>query len=147
MTFLLDTCVLAEGRKPAPDPNVAAWLDEQDVRDLYLSAVTLGELWKGASRHPDERRRQKLSVWLEQELQVEFHGRILAVDRDVAAAWGVIQGEALRRGQPLPILDSMIAATALKHGLTVVTRNVLDFVGTGVDVLDPWEARPAAPNR
>jgi hypothetical protein len=139
LSFLLDTCVLAEGRKPAPDPNVAAWLDGQDTRDLFISAVTLGELFKGASHHPDENRRRKLTAWLEEELQVAFHGRILALDSLAARTWGRIQGEALRQGTPLPILDSMIAAIAQAHGLVVVTRNTRDFSRTGAQIFNPWD--------
>lgn len=138
MTFLLDTCVLAEGRKPAPDPGLAEWLDGQDTRDLYLSSITLGELWKGASHHPDEARRRKLAEWLERELQEEFKGRILPLDVDAARVWGTMQGEALREGHPLPILDSMIAAIARTHGLVVVTRNLRDFARTGVEFFNPW---------
>ncbi len=144
MIFLLDTCVLAEGRKPNPDPNVAAWLDGQQTRDLYLSAITLGELWKGASHHPDPARRQKLAAWLENELQVEFHGRILDLDWAAARTWGTIQGEALREGKPVPVLDSMIAAIARTHGLVVVTRNVRDFARTGAEVFNPWAAEEAS---
>jgi hypothetical protein len=114
-------------------------LDGQDTRDLFISAVTLGELFKGASHHPDENRRRKLTAWLEEELQVAFHGRILALDSLAARTWGRIQGEALRQGTPLSILDSMIAAIAQAHGLVVVTRNTRDFSRTGAQIFNPWD--------
>ena len=140
MSYLLDTCYLSEFVKPQPDPDVVAWGRRASLEDLYVSALTIGELEKGIGRLPDSARRNRLSVWLEDELLVRFRDRILAVDCDVARRWGMIQASAARVGAPLPVIDSLIAATAMVHDLQVVTRNEADLTRSGVQVVNPWSA-------
>ena len=138
--FLLDTNVPSELTKPAPDVRVRDWVDAQDDASLYLSAVTVGELRRGFTILPHGRRRAQLEQWLEQYLLPLFAGRVLPVTQSIGNRWGVLDGECQLRGTPLNTADGMIAATALEHDLTVVTRNVKDFAGLGVSVFNPWGA-------
>lgn len=138
MTFLLDTCVISELVKPQPNENVVRWIDTVDERKLFLSVLTLGELEKGITKLQVSKRKILLQNWLESELTERFRGRILPVDAAVAVAWGKIQGEAERSGSKLPVIDSLLSATAGVHGCTLATRNVADFERCGAAVLNPW---------
>ena len=140
MKFLLDTCVVSEFAKPQPSPNVLAWLNAQEETALFLSVLTLGELQKGIEKLPSSRRRTALQAWLDQDMRARFAGRLLPVSEDISLAWGKLQGEAERHGQTLPAIDALLGATALVHGLVVVTRNEQDIGRTGVRVVDPWTA-------
>jgi toxin FitB len=133
--FLLDTCVVSEGTRPRPNEAVARWMAAQDTPKLFISAITAGELRYGVDRMPPGRESNRLHSWLEETLQKCFPGRILAFDHVIAALWGN-----LRAGYPnAEIADSQIAATALAHGLTLVTRNVKDFRFDGLSVINPWK--------
>ena len=138
MTFLLDTCVISELVKQRPDENVVRWIDSVDEWRLYLSVLTLGELEKGITKLQASQRKNDLREWLEHDLTARFEGRILPVDFAVAAAWGTLQGEAERSGKKLPVIDSLLAATAEIHQLTIATRNVADFERCSVAILNPW---------
>jgi len=138
MSYLLDTCVLSELRKPAPDPNVTTWIEGGDESHLYLSAIALGEIQKGISKLDESKKKRGLQLWLEQELHERFAGRILTVDSAVALEWGILQGLSARSGNPVPVVDSLIAATAICHNLTLVTRNTTDFERMPVRLLNPW---------
>jgi predicted nucleic acid-binding protein len=135
--YLLDTCVLSEVVKKKPNQIVADWLDQQDETSLYLSVITFGELQKGISKLAQSRRRRKLEEWVDQSLAERFAGRILNVDFKVASRWGEISGKAEKAGRTVPVLDGLLAATALEFGLTVVTGNPKHFEVTGVPWLDP----------
>lgn len=137
MSYLIDTCALSELVRPVPAPSVVTWFEVMPSASLHVSALTLGEIRKGVEKLPDGRRRSQITGWLEVDLPAWFEGRVLPVDAAVADEWGRL---AARMGRPLPAVDSLIAATALKHRLTVVTRNVADFAATGVDLLNPWDA-------
>lgn len=134
MSFLLDTNVVAELRKPRPTASVAAWFGTVDGSQLYLSVLTVGEIQQGVNllRRRDPRQAAVFDAWLG-TLRRDFADRLLPVDEAVALAWG-----ALSAGGPLPVVDGLLAATAQVHRLTVVTRNVADFARTGVPVLDPF---------
>jgi predicted nucleic acid-binding protein len=138
--YLLDTCVVSEFVKPRPSAKVVAWLAERPEVATHLSVLTLGEIEKGITRLPSSRRRRELAQWLEQELRPRFRGRILQVGEEIAVLWGRLHGEAELRGEPLPVVDCLIAATALTHDLTVVTRNISDIARAGARVDDPWSA-------
>lgn len=138
MRYLLDTCLLSELVKPRPDPSVITWVSQQNESQLFLSVLTLGELRKGVERLKDGRKRVRLAQWLEGELKPRFAGRLLAVDEDVAEQWGIVSAQASARGLALPVMDGLISATALVHGLTVVTRNVSDIQASGAQVFNPW---------
>lgn len=138
MRYLLDTCVVSEFVKPQPSASVLSWLDARDEISLFLSVLTLGELQKGIEKLPSSRRRTALQAWLDHDLPERFAGRLVEVDEEVALTWGKLQGDGERRGQTLPAIDALIGATALVHGLVVVTRNERDIARTGVRVIDPW---------
>jgi len=139
VNFLLDTCLISELVKKAPESRVLAWLDRQEETSLYLSVLTFGELHKGIGKLPVSPRRDKLQRWVDNDLAERFAGRILPLDLAVACAWGDLQGLAERGGTRLPVMDSLIAATAMVHGLTVATRNTVDLVRCQAAVFNPWE--------
>jgi predicted nucleic acid-binding protein len=136
--FLLDTNVPSEALRPRPNANVAAWLKGQTKNSLFLSVVTVGELHKGIVLALPAKRSQ-IERSIETFIPVWFAGRILPITRAVAKRWGELDGECQLAGRPLGVGDGMIAATAFERGLTVVTRNVRDFAGLGVNILNPWE--------
>ena len=139
MSLLLDTCVVSELVKKAPHDAVVTWLSRQDEESLYLSVLTLGELEKGIAKLRASGRRNRLRAWVRRDLAARFADRLLPIDISVAARWGMLTGDAEKRGTPLPIIDSLIAATALERGFSVVTRNVADFERCGVICVNPWE--------
>jgi len=116
------------------------WMRAAEESLLYLSVLTLGEIRNGAAILPQSKRRTYFESWLELDLQVRFSGRILAIDDAVADRWGWLTAEAQRRGKPILAIDGLLAATALHHNLTIVSRNSSDFAGTQVPILNPWEA-------
>lgn len=138
--FLLDTNCVSELVRVKPDPRVLQWMDAADESLLYLSVLTLGEIRKGVASLPQSKRRTHLETWLELELRSRFSGRILGIEAAVADRWGLLAAEAKRKGRPLSAIDGLLAATALHHNLTIVSRNISDFAGTQVPVLNPWEA-------
>lgn len=138
MKYLLDTCLISELVKKEPNPSVVAWLDEQDEQKLFLSVLNLGELQKGISKLPESTRKSELQAWIALDLVERFDGRIIEVDLETALCWGRIQGETEQTGVKLPVMDSLIAATAAAHGLVVVTRNVRDMERCGATVCNPW---------
>jgi len=138
--FLLDTNCISELVRSRPEPRVVDWLRAADESLLYLSVLTLGEIRRGAAFLPQSKRRTQLEIWLESDLQVRFSGRILGVDEPIADRWGWLTAEAKRRGRSLAAIDGLLAATALHHNLTMVSRDVSDFAGAQVAVLNPWEA-------
>lgn len=137
MTYLLDTNVLSELRKSerAADPKVRAWVAARRPSDLFVSVITVLEIEVGIGRleRKDRRQAQRVRAWLEEDVLESFAGRVLPVDLAVArrAAW-------LHVPDPSPERDALIAATALEHGMSVVTRNGDDFVVAGLAILDPW---------
>lgn len=138
--FLLDTNCISEIVRLKPEPRVVDWMEAVDEALLYLSVLTLGEIRKGLAGLPQSKRRTRLETWLEVELQARFSGRILAIDGAVADRWGLLAGDAKRKGKALSTIDGLLAATALRHNLTIVSRNISDFTKTRVPVLNPWEA-------
>jgi predicted nucleic acid-binding protein len=133
VSFLLDTNVLWDLRKPRPNAALAGWFADQDADELFLSVVTLGEIRQESEqlRSRDALHAAALDRWLT-DLQRFYGDRIVAIDQDVAEQWG-----RLRAIRSLPVVDALIAATARVHGLTIVTRSHKDFAGLPVDVLNP----------
>jgi toxin FitB len=138
--FLLDTNCISELVSPKPEPRVLNWMEAADEATLYLSVLTIGEIRKGVAGLAQSKRRSQLETWLEVDLQARFSGRIMPIDRAIADRWGLLTAEAKRKGNPLSVIDGLLAATALHHNLTVVSRNSSDFSNTPVPVLNPWEA-------
>ena len=138
--FLLDTNCISELVRSNPEPRVLQWIDAADESLLYLSVLTLGEIRKGIASLPPSRRRTRLETWLRVELQARFAGRILSIDSEIADRWGTLAAAAKRGGRSLSAVDGLLAATALLHNLTIVSRNISDFASTQVPILNPWEA-------
>ncbi len=138
MKYLLDTCVLSEFVKPKPDSNLFLWLDKIEEHLLGVSVISLGEIQMGISRLAKGKRRTRLQEWLDQELMPRFVNRILPFSIDDSLLWGQWLGEAKTSGQPLPSVDTMLAAVARNRGLTLVTRNTRDFQRVEIEVTNPW---------
>jgi len=135
LSYLLDTNVLSELRRKSPDAGVVEWFSGRSASTLYLSVLTLGELRIGIEGVSDAKRRMALTDWLETDLPSFFSGRILPIDVPVSDRWGRMLASA---GRPMPAIDSLLGATAAQHGLSMVTRNERDFIGLGLDVINPW---------
>jgi toxin FitB len=136
--FLLDTNIPSELMRPRPEPKVEGWVAAQDLGSLFLSVVSIGELEAGLTTMQDAARRGRLEASLERHLTLLFPGRVLPVTQAIATRWGRLEGMRRLAGQPLSAPDGMIAATALEHDLTLVTRNEKDFTGLGLTVINPW---------
>lgn len=136
MSYLIDTNVLSELRRRDHNKGVIEWFEQRPATTLYLSVLTLGEIRKGIDSLVNDDRQLKLLDWLEVELPLFFSGRILNVDAYVADRWGRLNAQ---MGRPIPAIDSLLAATALTHGLKLVTRNVRDFNYPELDVINPWQ--------
>jgi predicted nucleic acid-binding protein len=144
MRYLLDTNVLSEGVSPRPDPGVLAWGLRQSSHDLFVSVLSFGEVRKGIELRFQDARRGVLENWLSTLLPAEFRGRILPVDQTVAVQWGRVAAEGQKNGRVLPTMDGLLVATAIVHGMTLVTRNERDCAGRGVPTLNPWTDGPDA---
>jgi toxin FitB len=137
--FLLDTNVISELVKPRPEAKVTAWIEGTDESLLYLSVLTLGEIRRGIAALPQSRRRATLEAWLDKDLRARFEDRILAVDQEVADRWGLLTAAARGNGIVFPVIDGLLAATALEHNLTLVTRDTGEIPSMGVSVFNPWQ--------
>jgi predicted nucleic acid-binding protein len=136
--FLLDTNVISELVKSEPDENVVRWIDETDESILFLSVLTFGEIRNGIERLSPGRRRGRLESWLAVDLRLRFQDRILSVDHAIAERWGVLSATAAKKGRPMPVIDGLLAATALHYDLILATRNDTDVNGSGVATVNPW---------
>jgi tRNA(fMet)-specific endonuclease VapC len=139
MKYLLDTCVISELVAKQPNPRVLEWIDTVDADGVYISVITVGEITKGIEKLPNSKRRQELTDWLENELLVRFQDNLIELDVNILIQWGRLNARLEISGQRAPAIDSLIATTALEHELILVTRNESDFVGTGVEILNPWK--------
>jgi toxin FitB len=138
--YLLDTNIISEySRARPPVQPVRHWIDAQDESSLYMSVLTLGEIRKGIVLLPRSNKREQLETWLTLDLPARFRDRLLPVDAETAELWGAFAGEARLKGVSLPIIDGLLAATARRHGLTMVTRNIKDYEMWGVALVNPWE--------
>lgn len=138
MSWLLDTNVVSELYRKRPNPKVVAWIDAQPDGTLHISALTLGELQRGVVLLPDSPRRRSMFAWVQNELPRRFTGRILSVDDRTAFVWGNLVAAQSMKGRNLPVLDSLIAASAMAHQLTLATRNISDMKDLGLDLFNPW---------
>ena len=136
--ILLDTNVLSELMRPAPDPAVERWLAAQPDASLFISAITEAELRYGAALLPSGKRRSALTVEIDGMLEEDFDGRILPFDRLAAQAFAAIAADRRQAGRPISQADAQIAAIARSRGASLATRNVPDFDGCGVEVINPW---------
>jgi predicted nucleic acid-binding protein len=139
VNYLLDTNVISELKRPKPNENVVNWFSKKDADSLYLSVLTLGEIRKGIEKMPDGQRKSSLITWLEKDIRSWFGSHLLTVDLEVADCWGKLQAQSNR---PLPAIDSLLAATAIRHNLCLVTRNVSDFDYPNLTILNLWSQIP-----
>lgn len=137
MSYLLDTPVFSEYTKKRPNAKVLEWMAAQTEENLHASVLTVGEIAKGIERLAAGKRKAELGEWLEQLIH-RFDYRLLLLDTKIMRRWAIVTATAESTGRVLPLVDSLIAATALEHNLTVVTRNTADYAGTGAPVLDIW---------
>jgi predicted nucleic acid-binding protein len=135
MNYLLDTNIVSETIRATPNQKVIQWLRQIPNESLYISVLTIGEIRKGVELAPDQKRKEKLQIWLEVELPRWFEDRILTIDLLVSERWGRLQA---KMKSQLPVIDSLLAATALHHDMRLVTRNVDDFNIAGLDVINPF---------
>jgi predicted nucleic acid-binding protein len=138
MNYLLDTCVISELVKPAPNRKVIDWLNELPSGVLFLCAITIGEIRKGLTKLPDSAKKERLTLWLN-TLLIEYKERILPIDLTVCENWGVLQGNAEKAGTPMSSIDGLLAATTYTHNLTLATRNENDFTPANIPVINPWK--------
>ncbi len=138
MNLLLDTNVLSEVTKPQPAENVLLWLDGLDEDRTFISVISLAEIRRGVVLLEKGRRRNALEDWLSNDLPQRFEGRVLPVTEQVSMAWGDLLGHAKKSGRGLSSMDGIIAATAMAHNLTLATRNVKDFDGFDIKIINPW---------
>ena len=137
--YLVDTNIPSELTRPRPEPQVIAFLNDAGKDRVYLSVLTLGEIYKGIAGLSDNNRKNRLQWWLDTEMRLWFADHVLPVTETIAERWGLLAGLAKLRGTPVSIIDGLLAATALEHDLTVATRNVRDFVGLKIRVFNPWD--------
>lgn len=137
LRYLLDTCVISETNKPIRNRDVVQFLQDHSTVSS-LSVITLGEALFGIARLDEGERKKNLQQWL-QTLQSRFAEAILPIDVDIIKYWAEMRAISARKGKTLAVMDALIAATAKRHGLTIVTRNVTDFKYTGVSVHNPWK--------
>jgi predicted nucleic acid-binding protein len=138
VNLLLDTNVLSEVQRPAPDLKVLGWLDAVDEDRVFISVASIAELRRGIALMDDGRRRDALADWLSNDLPARFAERILPIDRTIAEHWGDLMAQSRRSGVALSVMDGFFAATALANDLTLVTRNVKDFASFRVPLFNPW---------
>jgi toxin FitB len=138
--IVLDTNVISELMHPRAHPDVVAWLDEQAVNEVYLTAVTAAELRYGVARLPDGRRKTDVADRVRRTIEEDFTGRILPFDDQAAVHYADIVVDRERRGMVISMAAAQIAAICRSHSADLVTRNTKDFTHTGIDVIDPWPA-------
>lgn len=135
MSYLIDTNVISEIVRPKPSHKVLNWFESIPNQSIYLSVLTLGEIRKGIEKIEFKKRKEKLKLWLENELPAWFENRILPIDAQIADRWGQLQTQVKHL---VSAIDSLIAATALHHNLSIVTRNEQDFKFPLLQVINPW---------
>ena len=140
MAWLLDTNVLSELRRPQPEPRVVDFVSRCPLEQLYVSAVTLAEIRFGIELVDEPNRRAELSDWLTHKVRPMFDHRVLQVTEDIMLKWRLLVEEGRKTGHTFSQPDLIIAATAIHHGLTVVTRDRSDYDKAHVPVVNPWNA-------
>lgn len=138
MRTLVDTCVLSEVQRRRGNAVVRARVEAMAEEDIFLSVLTIGELKKGIDKLRTSAKKRSLRAWFD-KLVDSAGDHILPLDQETAVIWGEVAARAERKGQTVPAIDGLIAATALRHGLRLMTRNIAHFESTGVLVINPWE--------
>ncbi len=138
MNYLLDTCVVSEFTRRAPEDRIISWVKSMDEAMLFISTITIGEIKNGIESLPDSQRKNDLLVWLNDGVIKRFGQRILSLDTQTMLVWGGLRSRTNRMGAKMALFDSLIAATALQNNLIVATRNTPDFIASGVQLVNPW---------
>lgn len=138
MSLLLDTNVVSEWSKAEPSRAVQDWFEGVDESSVFLCIVTLAGIRYGIELMPEGRKRRDLWQWLHRDVTDRFDGRLIPIESRVAEKWATLMAQEKMAGRALKALDGFIAATALVHGLALVTRNVRDFQGLGLNLINPW---------
>jgi len=137
MKYLLDTNIISEMQKSSCNPKVKDFIDSLPLEDVYISAISMGELCYGMEKLPAGKKKHELAIWLYSQVTEWFKGRIIDLDTEVLLGWGKLRAQAVRTK---PVLDSLIAAAAITHHMILVTRNVKDFEDIeGISLINPWE--------
>lgn len=136
--YLLDTNILSDANRVDYAPRLEEWLEGRDTEQMFVSVMSFGEIARGIERLPEARRRRELEAWMA-DLRIQFASRTLVVDTETAILWGRLRLRHEVGGEPPPLADLLIGATALRHGYSVVTRNVKDFIRFDVPVINPWD--------
>ena len=139
MKYLLDTCVISELVAKQPSEKVIDWIDNIEQESVYLSVITIGEIYKGIEKLPESKRKINLQKWLNDELIIRFRGKILLVDTNVMLVWGELTGRLNIEGKRMPAIDSLIAAIAIHNNCSLVTRNEDDFKNVALSIINPWK--------
>jgi len=139
MNYLLDTCVLSEFTRRLPDVRMIDWLNSIEEEKLFISVITIGEIQRGIERLPDSHRKTELQIWMNNGLLTRFSERMVTIDAPTMFLWGSLFTRLEASGQKMGVMDSLILASALHSNLIIATRNVADFLPSGVQVINPWE--------
>ena len=139
MSFLLDTCVVSEFTKVKPDSKVIDWLRGSPQDQLFISSITLGELSRGIALLDDGTKKSDLEKWITFDIINRFNGKIIELDAEIMLGWGKLSGVMERLGMKMAVMDSLIAACAIAHDLTLVTNNTDDFINSHVKIMNPWK--------
>jgi predicted nucleic acid-binding protein len=141
MNYILDTNVISELVASEADQRVTAWIDSLDSESVFLSVITIGELKKGIEMLPNSKLKSTLETWLQEDLLVRFRDHILPLDISVLLTWGMLEASMEKQGNPLPAIDSLLAATTAQSGFTLATRNIAHFKPARISLIDPWAAQ------
>lgn len=137
MKYLIDTCVISEFRKPLPQESVLTWFNTCDEKQIFISSLSIGEIYYGISRLPDGKKKNDLLIWFDQVIAI-FKGRILPITDTTCIIWAGMRTKVVNNGVQLAVIDGLLAATAQEYSLNFVTRNVKDFNATGIQIFNPW---------
>jgi toxin FitB len=138
MKYLIDTCVISELIKKDPDKQVVSFINKQKEENIYLSVLTIGEIFKGISKLDDGDKKKSLNKWVNKDLLKRFENRIIDIDYNISAKWGEISGRLERKGSRPSVIDSLLASTCIVYEFVLVTRNIKDIKKLGCKYINPW---------
>ena len=138
MKYILDTNIISELINTNPNPKVLNFLNTLNEKDIYLSSITIGEIYFGIQKLPSGKKQKKLLSWVEEQLLPRFHNKIIDIDTEVMLQWAVLTNTLKTEGTPLPLMDSLIGATCLAKKFTLVTRNEKDFKNIDIKIINPF---------